>query len=257
MGHLCEFIEDCEHTVLATRILHLLGREGPRSQNPSKYIRFIYNRVILENAAVRAGNSQLNFYMLGGPKICESLLMIQLQFGQGLDFTFPWTVYAGNHSHSRLAERLLIAKSRACYFIFHHFVEQHQCLHRYSYQNTNNNDNNNINHNYYYSLLLWWLWLWLLLLLLLLLLFMRSLALFFSAAVTSLAKFGAHCDSLCSSILVLLSRFVIFLIFKVECVFLQKLNTRLRKDKACFNCILQWYTKVNLHFQCNLMICFI
>lgn len=30
----------------------------------------------------------------------------------------------------------------------------------------------------------------------------------FTAAVTSLAKFGAHCDSLCSSILVLLSRFV-------------------------------------------------
>lgn len=59
LGHLCEFIEDCEHTVLATRILHLLGREGPRSQNPSKYIRFIYNRVILENAAVRAGK---NYY---------------------------------------------------------------------------------------------------------------------------------------------------------------------------------------------------
>lgn len=57
LGHLCEFIEDCEHTVLATRILHLLGREGPRSQNPSKYIRFIYNRVILENAAVRAGKN--------------------------------------------------------------------------------------------------------------------------------------------------------------------------------------------------------
>lgn len=55
LGHLCEFIEDCEHTVLATKILHLLGREGPRTPTPSKYIRFIYNRVILENAAVRAG----------------------------------------------------------------------------------------------------------------------------------------------------------------------------------------------------------
>lgn len=55
LSHLCEFIEDCEHTVLATRILHLLGREGPRTQKPAKYIRFIYNRVILENAAVRAG----------------------------------------------------------------------------------------------------------------------------------------------------------------------------------------------------------
>jgi len=54
LSHLCEFIEDCEHTVLATRILHLLGREGPRTLTPSKYIRFIYNRVILENAAVRA-----------------------------------------------------------------------------------------------------------------------------------------------------------------------------------------------------------
>ncbi|CAH2311987.1 coatomer subunit gamma-1 [Pelobates cultripes] len=55
LSHLCEFIEDCEFTVLATRILHLLGQEGPRTNNPSKYIRFIYNRVILENEEVRAG----------------------------------------------------------------------------------------------------------------------------------------------------------------------------------------------------------
>jgi len=54
LAHLCEFIEDCEHTVLATKIIHLLGREGPKTPNPSKYIRFIYNRVILENEAVRA-----------------------------------------------------------------------------------------------------------------------------------------------------------------------------------------------------------
>ena len=55
LAHLCEFIEDCEHTSLATRILHLLGQEGPRTQTPSKYIRFIFNRVILESAAIRAG----------------------------------------------------------------------------------------------------------------------------------------------------------------------------------------------------------
>lgn len=54
LSHLCEFIEDCEHTSLAVRILHLLGKEGPHSKNPSKYIRFVYNRVILENATVRA-----------------------------------------------------------------------------------------------------------------------------------------------------------------------------------------------------------
>ena len=57
LAHLCEFIEDCEHTVLATRILHLLGREGPRTPQPFKYVRFIYNRVILENPAVRAGRT--------------------------------------------------------------------------------------------------------------------------------------------------------------------------------------------------------
>ncbi|XP_003384949.1 PREDICTED: coatomer subunit gamma-2-like [Amphimedon queenslandica] len=54
LSHLCEFIEDCEHIELATRILHLLGREGPRTQKPYKYIRFIYNRVLLEAATVRA-----------------------------------------------------------------------------------------------------------------------------------------------------------------------------------------------------------
>ncbi|KAL3106761.1 hypothetical protein niasHT_017816 [Heterodera trifolii] len=49
LSHLCEFIEDCEHAALATRVLHLLGREGPTTANPSRYIRFIYNRVILES----------------------------------------------------------------------------------------------------------------------------------------------------------------------------------------------------------------
>lgn len=55
LGHLCEFIEDCEHVELATQILQLLGREGPRTPTPYKYIRFIYNRVLLETAPVRAG----------------------------------------------------------------------------------------------------------------------------------------------------------------------------------------------------------
>lgn len=54
LSHLCEFIEDCEHTQLSTRILHLLGKEGPSMSEPGKYIRYIYNRLILENATVRA-----------------------------------------------------------------------------------------------------------------------------------------------------------------------------------------------------------
>ncbi|KAI3388033.1 hypothetical protein SNEBB_007195 [Seison nebaliae] len=54
LTHLCEFIEDCEHTSLATRVLQVLGREGPRMYCASKYIRYIYNRIILENTTIRA-----------------------------------------------------------------------------------------------------------------------------------------------------------------------------------------------------------
>jgi coatomer protein complex subunit gamma len=52
--HLCEFIEDCEYTALASRVLHTLGDKGPAAPQPAAFIRYIYNRVILENAAVRA-----------------------------------------------------------------------------------------------------------------------------------------------------------------------------------------------------------
>jgi coatomer subunit gamma len=54
LTYLCEFIEDCEYNNLAVRILHLLGTEGPKTSKPTKYIRYIYNRVVLENAVVRA-----------------------------------------------------------------------------------------------------------------------------------------------------------------------------------------------------------
>lgn len=54
LSHLCEFIEDCDHPYLATKILHLLGTEGPNTNQPSKYIRYIYNRVSLETASIRS-----------------------------------------------------------------------------------------------------------------------------------------------------------------------------------------------------------
>ncbi|KAJ3254341.1 Coatomer subunit gamma-2 [Boothiomyces macroporosus] len=54
LEHLCEFIEDCDYAKLAVRILHVLGAEGPKTKQPTKYIRYIYNRVILENSVVRA-----------------------------------------------------------------------------------------------------------------------------------------------------------------------------------------------------------
>ena len=52
--HLCEFIEDCEFSELIVQILHLIGTAGVSTSSPSRYIRFIFNRVILENAVVRA-----------------------------------------------------------------------------------------------------------------------------------------------------------------------------------------------------------
>lgn len=52
--HLCEFIEDCEFTTLCTRVLHLLGDVGPTIPQPALLIRFVYNRLLLENAPVRA-----------------------------------------------------------------------------------------------------------------------------------------------------------------------------------------------------------
>ncbi|KAI9312096.1 adaptin N terminal region-domain-containing protein [Dichotomocladium elegans] len=54
LSHLCEFIEDCEFSKLSVRVLHVLGVEGPKTSTPTKYIRYIYNRVILENSIVRA-----------------------------------------------------------------------------------------------------------------------------------------------------------------------------------------------------------
>jgi coatomer protein complex subunit gamma len=36
------------------RILHLIGEEAHNTPSPTKYIRYIYNRIILENATVRA-----------------------------------------------------------------------------------------------------------------------------------------------------------------------------------------------------------
>ena len=54
LSQLCEFIEDCEFSALSIQIIHTVGRMGPNTSCPAKYIRFIYNRVILENRLVRA-----------------------------------------------------------------------------------------------------------------------------------------------------------------------------------------------------------
>ena len=51
---LCTLIEDCEYSKISQRILSLLGKEGPKNPTPSKFVRFIYNRVLLEVPVVRA-----------------------------------------------------------------------------------------------------------------------------------------------------------------------------------------------------------
>jgi len=51
---LAEFIEDCQFDNLKTRILSVLGKEGISANSPSQLVRYIYNRIILENPVVRA-----------------------------------------------------------------------------------------------------------------------------------------------------------------------------------------------------------
>lgn len=54
LGLLCEFLEDCEYSYLTIKILNFLGRESANTATPNKYVRYIYNRLILEGPAARA-----------------------------------------------------------------------------------------------------------------------------------------------------------------------------------------------------------
>jgi coatomer protein complex subunit gamma len=75
--HLCEFIEDCEFAELIVQVLHLMGQMGPATTSPSRYIRFIYNRVILENATVRAAAvNTLGAFAMRVPELRPSLVIL-------------------------------------------------------------------------------------------------------------------------------------------------------------------------------------
>ena len=50
----CEFIEDCEFPSLSAKALHAIGVHGPTIPEPGRLVRFVFNRVILEGAVVRA-----------------------------------------------------------------------------------------------------------------------------------------------------------------------------------------------------------
>lgn len=53
LAYLCEFIEDCEYPTLTALIVGFFGDKGLCSQNPTVLVRFIFNRLALENSIVR------------------------------------------------------------------------------------------------------------------------------------------------------------------------------------------------------------
>ncbi len=84
---LCEFIEDCEYTELAVRVLHLLGEYGPKASKPSTYVRYIYNRVVLENSIVRSSAviALSKFALVGDEKLTRSIKVLLERCLQDVD----------------------------------------------------------------------------------------------------------------------------------------------------------------------------
>ncbi|EUD67296.1 hypothetical protein C922_02446 [Plasmodium inui San Antonio 1] len=60
---LCEFIEDCEYNSLLLRVIRFLLVHIPKTSTPSKYIRYIYNRLILENSTIRVDGLYALFHI--------------------------------------------------------------------------------------------------------------------------------------------------------------------------------------------------
>ncbi len=74
---LAEHIEDCEHANIQTKIINFLAEEGPKAKNPSSYIRFIYNRVNLEKAVIRAASvTALAAFAHKVPPLKKSILLL-------------------------------------------------------------------------------------------------------------------------------------------------------------------------------------
>lgn len=84
---LCEFIEDCEYTELSVRILHLLGNEGPKTLKPSTYVRYIYNRVVLENSIVRSSAviALSKFALMNDAELTQSIKILLKRSLQDVD----------------------------------------------------------------------------------------------------------------------------------------------------------------------------
>jgi coatomer protein complex subunit gamma len=75
--HLCEYIEDCEYDWLSIEIIHVLGEIGPLTHGKSRYIRFIYNRTMLDQAQIRAAAvTALSRFAVQCPSLRKSILLL-------------------------------------------------------------------------------------------------------------------------------------------------------------------------------------
>ncbi|KAL7715800.1 Coatomer subunit gamma [Entamoeba marina] len=54
LGFLAEYIEDCEYADLLSSVLSVIAAEGPKANKPMKYVRAVYNRLLLEAPQIRA-----------------------------------------------------------------------------------------------------------------------------------------------------------------------------------------------------------
>lgn len=79
LKYLCEFIEDCEFPDLNAQVLKFLGDNVPKAEAPEQYVRYIYNRLILENATVRAaGIEALDKIVRDCPELRKSVSILLL-----------------------------------------------------------------------------------------------------------------------------------------------------------------------------------
>lgn len=128
LGHLCEFIEDCEYHNVCCDILAFFAVEVPKSQSPGGYLRYIYNRVTLvsrraastylsgvilatfcipplhnalqENANVRAAAvDSLTRIALAVPKVKEDVLQILRRYVRKVCDTDAWQL--DMHTHKK------------------------------------------------------------------------------------------------------------------------------------------------------------
>jgi len=90
----CEFIEDCEFSELSVKILNVIGEKGPECANPAKFIRFIFNRVILEAPVVRsAAVDSLGRFGAAVPSLTENVIVLLQRCLQDNDDEVVFTIF--------------------------------------------------------------------------------------------------------------------------------------------------------------------